>query len=65
MPERNIETSLFVRLAPKADKHADITLSPLRAISGCEQSQQSSRDAAGEHDRYRRGQRLGKLLERL
>ena len=31
MPERNIETSLFVRFAPKADKHADITLSPLRA----------------------------------
>jgi len=28
MPERNIETSLFVRFAPKADKHADITLSP-------------------------------------
>ena len=31
MPERNIETSLFVRFAPKADKRADITLSPLRA----------------------------------
>jgi hypothetical protein len=33
-------TTVHVRFAPKADKRADVSLCPLSAISGCEQSQQ-------------------------
>ena len=34
------DTAGYVRFAPKADKRADVSLSPLSAITSCEQMQQ-------------------------
>src|SRR5262249_56155876 len=42
-PERNIETGLVVRFAPKADKVGDTTPGPLSANSRHEQVQQNYR----------------------
>jgi hypothetical protein len=36
----HVAESRMSALRPKADKRADVSLSPLSAISGCEQSQQ-------------------------
>jgi hypothetical protein len=40
--ERQREPTGHVRFAPKADKQADVSLSPLCARSGCKQPQQNS-----------------------
>jgi transposase len=40
---RAFHTTVHVRFGPKADKSEDISLSPLSAISGREQSQQNLR----------------------
>jgi hypothetical protein len=40
--DRQSEPARHVRFAPKAEKDADVSASPLCATSGCEQSQQGS-----------------------